>query len=578
MDAVRLRCGHRKMLYDEACLHIQNFAQNMVNIQYQITECYKCSFLPFMDIYDAQIKKQIVKTTYGTNFRFNFDNNYVDRLLYFEQHGHYGINILQSNVSEHFTISPPNNANTPLYSLLWALFIGIILWNVGFFIMKCTPLYSRLFQPYLIVNEAENDLGAVAPSRSENTSPLFFFNEPDVNHEIHIERRIKSLDVFRGITITLMLFVNYGGGKYWIFQHSPWNGITIADVIFPWFAWIMGASLILSINSHLRNSVTKKKIFMKVILRSITIFVIGIVLNSMNNNNVETLRFLGVLQRLSLAYMFVAVLETFFLTRPVRYYISGRIRKVEEWLYCWIQCIVMVCLVGTYYCFVSYLNVPGCPKGYLGPGGLHMNGSFANCTGGAVGYVDRIFLNNHLYNGTLVSSVYHNELPFDPEGLLGTLTTAFTVFMGAHASRIILCYRTPNGRLTRWLIIAIILGLLGGHFCGWSKEEGSMPLNKNLWSISFAFVTSSLAFLLKSILFYIVDYQSWWSGAPFHQMGKSAILVYIGHIITKDTIPWNFKPLDYSTHSTVLWMNVWSTSLWIIIAVILDVCNIHVRI
>lgn len=32
----------------------------------------------------------------------------------------------------------------------------------------------------------------------------------------------------------MMIFVNYGGGEYRIFRHTPWNGMTIADVIFPW--------------------------------------------------------------------------------------------------------------------------------------------------------------------------------------------------------------------------------------------------------------------------------------------------------------------------------------------------------
>ncbi|KAJ8870064.1 hypothetical protein PR048_029075 [Dryococelus australis] len=48
------------------------------------------------------------------------------------------------------------------------------------------------------------------------------------------DSRMKSLDGFRGLCILLMIFVNYGGGKYWIFQHSAWNGLTVADVVFPW--------------------------------------------------------------------------------------------------------------------------------------------------------------------------------------------------------------------------------------------------------------------------------------------------------------------------------------------------------
>lgn len=54
-----------------------------------------------------------------------------------------------------------------------------------------------------------------------------------------------------------MIFVNYGGGGYWYFAHSPWNGLTVADLVFPWFLWIMGVSLAISIRSQLRNSLAR---------------------------------------------------------------------------------------------------------------------------------------------------------------------------------------------------------------------------------------------------------------------------------------------------------------------------------
>ena len=39
------------------------------------------------------------------------------------------------------------------------------------------------------------------------------------------KKRIESIDVFRGICLVIMIFVNYGGGQYWFFHHSPWNGL-----------------------------------------------------------------------------------------------------------------------------------------------------------------------------------------------------------------------------------------------------------------------------------------------------------------------------------------------------------------
>jgi len=45
--------------------------------------------------------------------------------------------------------------------------------------------------------------------------------------------RLNFIFIFR-ISIIVMIFVNYGGGKYWFFKHSKWNGLTIADLVFPW--------------------------------------------------------------------------------------------------------------------------------------------------------------------------------------------------------------------------------------------------------------------------------------------------------------------------------------------------------
>jgi heparan-alpha-glucosaminide N-acetyltransferase len=58
--------------------------------------------------------------------------------------------------------------------------------------------------------------------------------------------RLRSLDVFRGLALTIMIFVNYGGGGYFFFNHSVWNGLTVADLVFPWFIWIMGVSMAIS--------------------------------------------------------------------------------------------------------------------------------------------------------------------------------------------------------------------------------------------------------------------------------------------------------------------------------------------
>lgn len=55
-----------------------------------------------------------------------------------------------------------------------------------------------------------------------------------------------------------MIFVNYGCGGYEIFDHATWNGLHIADVIFPWFLWIMGVCIPISLTSSFKRGISKK--------------------------------------------------------------------------------------------------------------------------------------------------------------------------------------------------------------------------------------------------------------------------------------------------------------------------------
>ena len=79
-------------------------------------------------------------------------------------------------------------------------------------------------------------------------------------------------------SLVIMIFVNYGGGGYWFFNHSRWNGLTVADLVFPWFVWIMGVSLVFSFKG--RDS---KSVFYQVYLilkRTVILFSFGLFLIS----------------------------------------------------------------------------------------------------------------------------------------------------------------------------------------------------------------------------------------------------------------------------------------------------------
>ncbi|KRT86311.1 hypothetical protein AMK59_1496, partial [Oryctes borbonicus] len=134
-------------------------------------------------------------------------------------------------------------------------------------------------------------------------------------------------------------------------------------------------------------------------------------------------------------------------------------------------------------------------SGYLGPGGYHENGEYFNCTGGITGYVDRKVLGKHTYQYAEIRTIYQTPFAFDPEGLLGCLPSIVHVFIGVQAGVILMTFKDHKGRMLRWLVWAIIFGIIGGGLCGFSKEDGVIPLNKHLWSLSFVLVTSCFAFI-----------------------------------------------------------------------------------
>ena len=117
-----------------------------------------------------------------------------------------------------------------------------------------------------IANEDSNRPGTSSRKKrvkvgNHLTQHFLFISPPHQRNTIPSQ----SLDTFRGLSIVIMIFVNYGGGSYWFFAHSPWNGLTVADLVFPWFLWIMGVSLAISIRSQLRNSMSRS-VNLKIIL------------------------------------------------------------------------------------------------------------------------------------------------------------------------------------------------------------------------------------------------------------------------------------------------------------------------
>uniref|UniRef100_A0A8B9V843 Cytochrome c n=1 Tax=Anas zonorhyncha TaxID=75864 RepID=A0A8B9V843_9AVES len=370
------------------------------------------------------------------------------------------------------------------------------------------------------------------------------------------------------LSLIIMVFVNYGGGKYWFFKHESWNGLTVADLVFPWFVFIMGTSISLSLSSMLRWGSSKQKVLGKILWRSFLLILLGVIVVNPNYClgplSWENLRIPGVLQRLGLTYLVVAALELLF-TR------AGEMScpALQDILPYWPQWIFILMLEVIWLCLTFLLPVPGCPRGYLGPGGIGDFGNYPNCTGGAAGYIDRLILGeNHIYQHPSSSVLYQTTMPYDPEGILGTINTILMAFLGLQAGKIILSYRDQHKQiLSRFLIWSI--GIISAILTKCSKEEGFIPINKNLWSTSYVTTMSCFAFILLLLIYYLVDVKRLWSGAPFFYPGMNSILVYIGHEVFEDYFPFKWRMRDSQSHAEHLTQNLIATTLWVIISYVL---------
>jgi predicted acyltransferase len=328
-------------------------------------------------------------------------------------------------------------------------------------------------------------------------------------------QRLRSLDVFRGLTIIGMLIVNDPGdasAAYTQLRHSSWNGCTIADLVFPFFLFVVGITTHLSLRSRVARGDDDRAIRRQVLRRAALIFVIGFLLNwfpfyhygSIPGHphpnfldrvlgRLSEVRFLGVLQRIGIAYIAAALSSWRAPTRRV-------------------ATITIALLIG-YWAMLTVLPVPG--EGALGAALLGEKGRNLSA------WVDRITLDwsrwglgNHIWNGSVT---------FDPEGLLSTIPAIATTLIGVLAGRCLSSDCRIEERLGQLLTAGAALTVAG---LLWSVV---LPINKNLWSSSYVLFTAGLACLLLAAIIWLIDVrhvENWTQ--PFLVFGVNPIFAYVG--------------------------------------------------
>ena len=314
-----------------------------------------------------------------------------------------------------------------------------------------------------------------------------------------MKQRLLSLDALRGLTIAGMILVNSAGTWSHVYPplaHARWNGLTMADVIFPLFMFMMGISMYISLKKY--SFGLNQTLLLKMVRRTVVIFLCGTLIYGtatflgtlryayLHPDSVESpwpaawaslahVRTLGVLQRLALCYLAGSLLVTTIRHRYLPY--------------------VTVGILAAYYAILLSGN------GFTyGPENL-------------LSQVDQWVLGlPHMYN----------DQGIDPEGVLSTLPSVAHVLIGFCFGKI--CIETPElkdkpTRLFLYGSMLLLIGFLLQDFC---------PLNKKVWSPTFVMVTCGFSALLLGIFSWYIDVTRQWRRVRFLTVfGVNPLFCYV---------------------------------------------------
>jgi predicted acyltransferase len=278
--------------------------------------------------------------------------------------------------------------------------------------------------------------------------------------------RLVSLDAFRGFTIAAMLLVNNPGDWSHLYSqlaHAKWNGWTFTDWIFPFFLFISGVSMSLSLGRLSRTGVNKGALLRKLSVRASVVFLIGLTLNLYPYFNFETVRIPGVLQRIALCTL---------LAGPIVVYFNWRQ-----------QCAWIFGLFAVYSGLMLLVPVADV-TGMVAAGVLEPGRDFG-------AYVDRQLLSGHLWASSKT---------WDPEGLVSTLPAVCSLLFGVQCGRY-LDHSAAKVEKTVWL-------LLTGLACLWlgsALDVAFMPINKSLWTVSYAVFMTGWALIVFGTFYWLLD-------------------------------------------------------------------------
>lgn len=306
-----------------------------------------------------------------------------------------------------------------------------------------------------------------------------------MTESVKTQQRLLSLDVFRGITVASMILVNNPGDWEHIYAplaHSDWNGCTPTDLIFPFFLFIVGVSIVFALGSKRENRDQHKVLILKTSKRALILFGLGITFALFPFFDFSSVRIPGVLQRIATVYFVCAILF---------------IKADKKALF-----ITFIGILVAYFLVMTFVPVPG-----VGAANLEKESNLA-------AWFDRlIFTEAHTW---ILSKTW------DPEGFLSTFPAICSGLFGVFMGMILKSKDRGEENKVAWLfsygIIAFILGLIWNMF---------FPINKSLWTSSFVLYTGGLASMGLALCYWLIDVQGYKKFTkPWVIYGVNAITVF----------------------------------------------------
>lgn len=284
-------------------------------------------------------------------------------------------------------------------------------------------------------------------------------------------KRLVSLDFFRGATVAAMILVNNPGSWSHIYdplEHAAWHGWTPTDLIFPFFLFIVGVSIVLAFTKAQAKGADRNDLLKKSLIRAAKIFGLGLLLTSFPyltfvpdfgvHSNLINIRIPGVLQRIAICYAVASIL--FLYTKPKT------------------QMYTLIGLLVGYWLLMIGIPVPG-----------HGAGLIDDPERNLAAFIDQILLSGHMWKEN-----------WDPEGLLSTLPAIGTTLVGVWTGRILMKdHDSESSRTLQFMIWGFVL-IAVGYLWSWI-----FPLNKNIWTSSYTLFTGGQAMCIFGICYWFID-------------------------------------------------------------------------